>query len=185
MGGYGRHGLQSQRYQYLHKNILASKRKECTQELTNPHPSHPDLSAKELQAVYEAFSSSYGPGEEKVLVAKNWKPTSFNGCDELIVEDALQKVMSTMLTEGQARGGFRPDQIGENLTFCGYWWSSGAVEINFTTSTDLSEIAKSKAGVWAQNAGEKTFCISLTSKKVLGPYLSEKLTSPTGGSKGI
>lgn len=151
-----------------------------------PHASHPDLTLKELLTVYDAFSTAYGPGEEKILVSKAWAPSSFTGCEELLTEDALHKVMSTMLAEGQARGGFRPDQVGENVTFCGYWWSSDSIEINFATSSDVNEVSKSKSGVWGQNAGEKTFCISLTSKTVLGPYLGETLAAKTrAGAKGI
>lgn len=151
-----------------------------------PHPSHPDLTAKELRAVYDAFSAAYGPGDEKILISKAWAPTPFTGCEELLTEDALHKVMSTMLAEGQARGGFRPDQIGENLTFCGYWWSSDAVEINFSTATDVSQLEKAKSGIWGQNAGEKTFSISLTSKSVLGPFLAEALAAKgRAAAKGI
>lgn len=151
-----------------------------------PHPSHPDLTAKELRNLYDAFASTYGPGEEKIIVSRDWSPTPFQGCDELIQEDGLHKAMSGMLAEQRSRGGFRPDQIGENLTFTGYFWHSDKVEINFCTQTDVEELMKSKAGAWEQNTGEKTFSISLTSKTILGPYLAEKLTSkPGGGSKGI
>jgi hypothetical protein len=154
--------------------------------IVRPHESHSDLTAKELLALYDAFASTYGPGEEKILVSRDWSPTPFQGCDELVMEDALQKFMSTMLADQRSRGGFRPDQIGENLTFCGYFWSSDKVEINFATSSDLSELLRPKAGAWEQNTGENTFSISLTSKTVLGPYLAEKLTSKlSGGSKGI
>lgn len=151
-----------------------------------PHPTHPDLTTKELRAVYDAFSTAYGPGDEKILVSKAWAPTPFTGCEELLTEDALHKVMSTTLAEGQARGGFRPDQIGESLTFCGYWWSSEAVEINFATSSDVTEVEKSRSGVWGQSAGGKTFSISLTSKPNLGLYLAETLTAKgRAAAKGI
>lgn len=149
--------------------------------VVKPHPSHPDLTAKELLAVYEAFATAYGPGSEKILLAKDWTPTPFDGCDELVQEDALQKMMSTMLAQGRAQGGFRPDQIGENLTFCGYFWSSPKVEVNFCTPTDINELSKPKTSAWEKNTGEKTFTVSLTSKTILGPYLNEKLaTKPKG-----
>lgn len=151
-----------------------------------PHESHPELTAKEFLALYEAFANSYGPGEEKVLVAKDWSPTPFDGCDELVREDALHKLSSTMLAAQRTQGGFRPDQIGENLTFCGYFWASDKVEINFSTSTDIGELSKPKAGAWEKNTGEKTFTVALTSKAILGPYLAERLSTKAGsGSKGI
>jgi len=151
-----------------------------------PHPSHPDLTAKELLSLYEAFASTYGPGEEKIIVSRDWSPTPFQGCDELVQEDALHKMMSTTLAEQRSRGGFRPDQIGENLTFTGYFWHSDKVEINFCTPTDLGELMKPKASAWEQNTGEKTFTLSMTSKTVLGPYLAEQVTTRSGsGSKGI
>lgn len=151
-----------------------------------PHESHPELTAKELLALYEAFANTYGPGEEKILVAKDWSPTPFDGCEELLREDALHKLSSTMLATQRTQGGFRPGQVGENLTFCGYFWASDKVEVNFCTSTDLSELSKSKAGVWDKNTGEKTFTVALTSKTVLGPYLAERLSAKSGsGSKGI
>jgi len=151
-----------------------------------PHESHPELTAKELLALYEAFANTYGPGEEKVIVAKDWSPTPFDGCDELVREDAMEKLSATMLATQRTQGGFRPSQIGENLTFCGYFWASEKVEINFSTSTDIGEFLKPKAGAWEKNTGEKTFTVSLTSKVVLGPYLAEKLAAKsTGGSKGI
>lgn len=151
-----------------------------------PHQSHPDLTTKELRSLYDAFASSYGPGEEKTIVSRDWSTTPFQGCDELIQEDALHKAMSGMLAEQRSRGGFRPDQIGENLTFTGYFWHSDKVEINFCTQSDVEELMRPKAGAWEQNTGEKTFTLSLTSKAVLGPYLAEQGTSKSGsGSKGI
>lgn len=151
-----------------------------------PHESHPDLTAKELLAVYDAFATAYGPGEEKVLVAKDWSPTPFDGCEELLREDAMEKLSATMLATQRTQGGLRPDQVGENLTFCGYFWASDKVEVNFSTFTDIAELSKPKAGAWEKNTGEKTFTVALTSKTVLGSYLAERLSAKAGsGSKGI
>lgn len=145
----------------------------------SPHEAHADLTAKELQGLYEAFAATYGPGEEKTLVARAWSPTAFTGCDELVREDGLHKAMSTLLAEQQARGGFRPDQLGENLTYTGYFWVSDKVEVNLCTSTDLEELKKSKAGIWAQGTAEHSFSLSLSSRAVLGPYLAEQLKGKT------
>lgn len=56
--------------------------------------------------------------------------------------------MTTTLTEGKVRGGFREDQIGENLTYCGLLWASEQVEINLATATDLRALGARKIYVW-------------------------------------